>query len=95
MVLITEYCEGGSLDKYLANYEGEIPEKEVVDFMAQLCLGLNFLHKQGVIHRDVKPSNIFINGNKRVKLGDFGASRIVRPNEMLVSTAGTPTHLAP
>lgn len=47
-------------------------------FSAQLLQGLAFIHSSGIVHRDIKPSNLFINSDCRLKIGDFGLSRIIQ-----------------
>jgi serine/threonine protein kinase len=61
----------------------------------QICLALRYLHSRKIIHRDIKSSNIFLTNFKRIKLGDFGTCRRLKEEEVLLSTAGTPSHLPP
>jgi eukaryotic-like serine/threonine-protein kinase len=74
MLMIMEHVEGNSLDQKL---QSEKPDcARVVHFMAQVLSALSYAHQRGVIHRDVKPSNILVRGDDSVKLTDFGiASR--------------------
>ncbi len=67
--MVMEFCAGGSLDKYVHNYE----TFDQVDRLAIQCLlGLKALHENGVIHRDLKPVNILLDSYDNVKLTDFG-----------------------
>ena len=62
----------------------------------QICLALEYVHDQGVIHRDIKTQNIFLTGNNTVKLGDFGVSKLLGTaisNAMTV--VGTPYYMSP
>ncbi len=52
-----------------------IPEATIVAWLTQIVHGLSYLHANGVIHRDVKPANMFLMKDGTVKLGDFGLSR--------------------
>lgn len=51
-----------------------MPESEVLRCMLDICDGINYLHENGIIHRDIKPQNIFLYKNS-LKIGDFGVSR--------------------
>lgn len=68
-----EYCEGDTLRNFI---DERIPTKESEDLVwkifCQIIDALNYLHNSGLIHRDLKPMNIFLDGSKNVKLGDFG-----------------------
>lgn len=92
---MTEYCSGGTLSDYIKASKDPIPEVLLLEWTAQLCLALRYIHSKGIIHRDVKSSNIFLTKGGRVKLADFGACREVQAGEMVYSTAGTPSHLPP
>eukprot|EP00005_Dracoamoeba_jomungandri_P011795 CAMPEP_0174271206 /NCGR_PEP_ID=MMETSP0439-20130205/47103_1 /TAXON_ID=0 /ORGANISM="Stereomyxa ramosa, Strain Chinc5" /LENGTH=1098 /DNA_ID=CAMNT_0015361053 /DNA_START=51 /DNA_END=3347 /DNA_ORIENTATION=- len=93
--IIMEYVENGSLESVLAKH-GKFPEPLVATYMAQVVEGVNFLHDQGVIHRDIKGANILISTSGIAKLADFGVStklsNISNPED---SFAGTPYWMAP
>jgi serine/threonine-protein kinase len=76
-----EYLEGKSL-KELIGEKGRLGNREAIDIAAQILQGLQFAHEHNVIHRDIKPHNIVINGRGQVKVTDFGIAR-----------AGTSTHM--
>ena len=50
---------------------------QVKFMMFQILLGLDFIHKSGVLHRDIKPGNIMVNANCQVKIGDFGLGKLL------------------
>ena len=71
--LVIEYISGITLDTKLAKHA--LPEKEVVSLAVQLCQGLEAAHKNGIIHGDLKPSNLQIATDDRLKILDFGLAR--------------------
>ncbi|KAI1434316.1 hypothetical protein GGR50DRAFT_663380 [Xylaria sp. CBS 124048] len=93
--IILEYCENGSLHSICKAY-GKFPENLVGVYMTQVLQGLQYLHDQGVIHRDIKGANILTTKDGKVKLADFGVSTstLAGPDkEALV--VGTPYWMAP
>ena len=72
--LILEYCVGGDL-KSLLTQDEHLPESSVHDFGRDLLNALQFLHSRGIIHCDLKPSNIMMDENGYIKLGGFSVSR--------------------
>jgi serine/threonine protein kinase len=60
---VTEYCDGGNLEKLIKErYEsgGQFKETEIIHMLTMICMGLKFIHKKGIIHRDMKPENILV-----------------------------------
>ena len=71
-------------------------EAEIYDIFAQVCLGVKHCHENKVLHRDIKSQNIFLTQTGLVKLGDFGASRIIELSRDLADTIiGTKYAMAP
>ena len=71
-VFITmEYLEGTSL-KYILKNTPVIPLPKILDVIVQICFGLHYAHKHGVIHQDINPGNILVQADGRVKIIDFG-----------------------
>ena len=96
--ILMEYCDGLTLDKYISQYEGKsIERKKIYKFISQLLKSLSKIHSSGIIHRDIKPCNIFIK-NEQIKIGDFGlATRYPNSGKLLKSKKieGTPLYLSP
>lgn len=67
-----EYCEGLTLQHLLANFEISLSKDEKIKLIKQILEALSYIHEQNMIHRDLKPTNIFLDKNFIVKLGDFG-----------------------
>ena len=75
--LVLEWVEGVSLAQRLA--EGPLPWRETITLLAQLAEALEAAHERGLAHRDVKPSNMILTPDRRLKLLDFGLAKPVRP----------------
>lgn len=73
LVLVMEHLEGETLEQRLQR--GPLPVAEAIDIFEQACVGIEHVHRAGIIHRDIKPANIFITSRGRIKLMDFGVAR--------------------
>lgn len=97
--LITEYATEGDLGKKLIRQKEKkeyFSEKQIINWLVQVCLALKYIHKLHVIHRDIKPSNIFLTKNGIIKIGDFGISKILIKNVKNTNTQiGTPNYMPP
>ena len=85
--LVMECVEGTTLKKLRGNFNGYVPQKDITNILYQLLETLQFLHdKCHIVHRDIKPHNIIIQKNNKIKLLDFGISAYLEnPNKILVS----------
>ncbi|XP_064602838.1 myosin light chain kinase 3-like isoform X2 [Liolophura sinensis] len=95
--LVTELITGGELFERVINDDFILTEKACIAFMRQICEGVDFMHKQSVVHLDLKPENILClsrEGN-RIKIIDFGLAREYVPKEDLRVMFGTPEFTAP
>src|SRR3989304_802129 len=75
--IVMELLEGEPLSR-LVGPAPPPPLRRKLAIMIQICEGLGFAHQRGVVHRDVKPANIFVLQNGQVKILDFGIARLVR-----------------
>jgi serine/threonine protein kinase len=95
--LVMEYIDGADLDAILHNYEnsGELmPHADVLRILDATASALDYAHRQGVIHRDVKPSNVMLERDGRPVLTDFGLA--LRQSEGTVGdTFGSPHYISP
>ena len=94
LCIILEFIEGGSLE-YLIKKFGCFSETLVAIYIKQVLRGLEYLHRQGVIHRDIKGGNILTTRDGVVKLADFGVATKLTDAEKSNSFAGTPYWMAP
>jgi len=95
--LFMEFMAGGSLSAHIKK-RGVLPESESGWYTNQMLQGIKFLHSQNVIHRDIKGSNVLLDGEGNVKLADFGLSKMIQKvgsKTNLVSHCGTPYWMAP
>ena len=74
--IVMEYVEGKPLDKIIGQEVGPIPHDKALPLFLQILDGIGYAHSQGVIHRDLKPGNIIVTPDNRVKITDFGIARI-------------------
>ena len=78
-----------------ASREQAFEEEDVIRLGIDICKALELLEKRNLIHRDIKPDNLFVNSNGDYKLGDFGAARLVSGVQSIVTTRGTPAYMPP
>lgn len=76
--LVTEFVDGPDLKTYVVAH-GPLNVPEAVDVLRQAAEGLGYAHGEGIVHRDVKPSNLLVDGRGRVKVLDMGIARIETP----------------
>ena len=89
---VYEFCNGGTLDTLLSTKK-ILPEKEALNYLAQLLDAFKELNKNNVMHRDLKPDNIFLSDGMD-KLGDFGFCKMLEVN-MAQTMLGAPIYMGP
>ncbi|KAK3418551.1 mitogen-activated protein kinase kinase kinase NPK1 [Eucalyptus grandis] len=95
--ILLEFVPGGSISSLLGKF-GPFPEPVIRTYTKQLLLGLEYLHKNGIMHRDIKGANILVDNKGCIKLADFGASKQVVELATISgakSMKGTPYWMAP
>lgn len=95
--LVMEICENGNLYQYLKDHpDGKLPEAQARSIMYQLVNGLVYLHSNGIIHRDLKLSNLLLNEQYNLKIADFGlAAKLLDPTSEQKTMCGTPNYISP
>jgi serine/threonine protein kinase len=96
--IVMEFVEGRTL-RDIVKTEGPMSQKRAMEVMADVCAALDFSHRHGIVHRDVKPANVMITKNGAVKVMDFGIARAMHDGQSaMTQTAaviGTAQYLSP
>src|SRR3954467_10633476 len=96
--IVMEYVHGRTL-RDIVKSEGRLPVRRAMEIVAEVCSALDFSHRNGIIHRDVKPANVMITPQGAVKVMDFGIARAVADNSATVTQTanviGTAQYLSP
>jgi serine/threonine protein kinase len=98
--MVMEFVEGETLAQRLTRLHrsGQVlPRAEVARLFQQLCSAVAYAHKQGMLHRDLKPQNIIINTQNEIILTDFGLAKIMGASALTLTnaTVGTPHYMSP
>jgi serine/threonine-protein kinase len=94
LFLAMEYIDGEDLASLLRRV-GRLPEEKGVEIARQLCLALAAVHEQGLLHRDLKPHNVMLDGRGKVRLTDFGLAAAAADVAAAEVRSGTPAYQAP
>ncbi|UJW34250.1 Stk1 family PASTA domain-containing Ser/Thr kinase [Saccharothrix sp. AJ9571] len=96
--IVMEFVSGRTL-RDIVKTEGPMTQKRAMEVMADVCAALDFSHRHGIVHRDVKPANVMITANGAVKVMDFGIARAIHDGQAaMTQTAaviGTAQYLSP
>ena len=95
--IVTEFADGGDLSQKIEQQKKKpFPESQILDYITQICLALQHIHKKKIIHRDLKSGNVFLMKSGLVKLGDFGIAKGLKSTwEKAKTMVGTPYYLSP
>jgi serine/threonine-protein kinase len=96
--IVMEFVEGQTLREILKT-EGRLPPERAMQITAEVCAALDFSHRSGIVHRDIKPGNVMITDAGTVKVMDFGIARALADNAATVTATqaviGTAQYLSP
>jgi serine/threonine-protein kinase len=94
--IVMEHVSGHSCAELLRD-RGHLDVEQAVEVVTQACRGLDYAHRNGVVHRDVKPGNLLVSDSEVVKLADFGIARAANQSSItqVGSVLGTAAYLAP
>uniref|UniRef100_A0A3P9IZ44 non-specific serine/threonine protein kinase n=1 Tax=Oryzias latipes TaxID=8090 RepID=A0A3P9IZ44_ORYLA len=97
LLIELEYCNGGNLYDKIVQQKGVLfSEKVVVWYLYQIASAVAYIHKAGILHRDIKTLNIFLTKTDLIKLGDYGlAKKLDSEFSMAETCVGTPYYMSP
>lgn len=76
--IVMEYCENGDLGQYMKKQLGrKLIEDTIWKFFIEICLGMQFLHTNKILHRDIKTINMFLTKENKIKIGDLGVAKLL------------------
>lgn len=96
--ILTEYCKGGDLLQRIRRHKDQgtkIEERAILRWCRSVTEALKYLHGQSIIHRDVKPNNIFLTESDAAKLGDLGVAVTMSEDALPTNRAGTRAYMSP
>ena len=92
--IVMEYVQGETLENIIA-LKGALDLNRSLDFACQICNAVDHAHRQGVIHRDLRPANVLVTDNDMLKVADFGTSRFLEIAAHGTTVIGSPPYMAP
>ncbi len=92
--IVMEYVQGETLENIIALH-GALELNRALDFTCQICNAVDHAHRQGVIHRDLRPANVLVTENDMLKVADFGTSRFLEIAAHGTTVIGSPPYMAP
>ena len=98
LCIVMEYARGGDLAKEIRRYKinrMSISERKIWNYILQISDAINFLHANGIMHRDIKAANCFLSKRGIIKIGDMNISKIVKNGELARTCIGTPYYMSP
>lgn len=96
LLIQMEFCDLGTLEQWIENRRQQKSEKALaLEFFWQITTGLKYIHSKELIHRDLKPNNIFLVAINQIKIGDFGLVTSLQNNEKRTVNKGTLRYMSP
>ncbi|KAH8294479.1 hypothetical protein KR018_011751 [Drosophila ironensis] len=92
--IVSEYASQGEIFDYIAKY-GRMSESAARFKFWQIISAVEYCHKKGIVHRDLKAENLLLDMNMNIKIADFGFSNHFKPGELLATWCGSPPYAAP
>jgi serine/threonine-protein kinase len=92
--IVMEYVPGETLENIIGA-QGALELNRALDFSCQICNAVDHAHRQGVIHRDLRPANVLVGDNDMLKVADFGTSRFLEIAAHGTTVIGSPPYMAP
>ena len=92
--IVMEYIPGETLENVIAR-EGALELSRALDYTCQIANAVDHAHRQGVIHRDLRPANVLVSDNELLKVADFGTSRFLEIAAHGTTVIGSPPYMAP
>jgi serine/threonine-protein kinase len=92
--IVMEYVHGETLENLIAA-TGALDVTRALDFTCQICNAVDHAHRQGVIHRDLRPANVLVTEHDMLKVADFGTSRFLEIAAHGTTVIGSPPYMAP
>jgi serine/threonine protein kinase len=92
--IVMEYVSGGTLERH-CSFEALLSIERVIEFVFMACLALDYAQKQGVIHCDIKPANLLLTPEGKLKISDFGAAQYSEASHTYFTGVGSPLYMSP
>jgi serine/threonine-protein kinase len=92
--IVMEYVPGETLENIIT-LKGALDVSRALDFTCQICNAVDHAHRQGVLHRDLRPANVLVGEHDMIKVADFGTSRFLEIAAHGTTVIGSPPYMAP